>query len=243
MEAKCRGSSCLAIAFAVTMFGIATPAWADADTGVAVFPGMEIHQGSTVCTLGFVEPGLRIAVAAGQCDGGPLATDSHGNVIGAVVTAHRSATDAAAVDGSMPDGEYEVIKLADYVQATNVLPTGRQLLSAAGLGVQQADSVCHFGVSTGQTCGRVGGMLNGRFAVTGVATDQRDIGGPVYTVTDDNRAVIAGLFEGISGSGPMAESWQAAMRQLYLDGRAIGQAPPVRLASGHTNTSSTPGGI
>jgi hypothetical protein len=83
-------------------------------------------------------------------------------------------------------------------------------------------------------------MSNGRFVVTGVATDQHDIGGPVYTVTDDNRAVIVGLFEGVSGSGPTAESWQAAMRQLYLDGRSLGKGPSVRMAGGRTNASSAP---
>jgi hypothetical protein len=240
MEAMYRGSSCLAIAFAVTLLGSVTPSRADADSGVAVFPGMELHQGSTVCTLGLVETTLRIALATGQCDGGSVATDSHGHVVGAVVTARHSAADAAAVDGSTTDAEYEVIRLADTVQATNVLPTGRQLQSTPGVSVQPAESVCHFGISTGQTCGRVGPVGNGRFVVTGVAADEGDVGGPVYTLTDDNRAVIVGLFEGVSGSGPTAESWQAAMRQLYLDGRSLGQGPPpgtVRIASAHPNVS------
>ena len=62
----------LAIGFALLVASIAgipvsAPARAD---GATAFPGMEIHQGGTVCTLGFVEPRLRIGITSGQCDGG-----------------------------------------------------------------------------------------------------------------------------------------------------------------------------
>ena len=240
MVAMYRRTGCLAIVSAAALLAVATPAYAD--TGANAFPGMEIRQGTTVCTLGMVETTLRIAVATGQCDGGSIATDSHGNVLGAVMSAHHSAA-APAVDGATSGVQYEIIRLDDNVNATDVLPTGRQLQSAPGVLVQPGASVCHFGIATGQTCGRVSSVDKDRFVITGVAADVRDIGGPVYTLTADNRAVIVGLFEGISGSAPTAESWQAVMEQLYLDGRSPGPGPPpapVRIAGWHHPSSAAP---
>lgn len=234
MTAIYRGACSLAIVSAATVLGVAMPARADT---VTAFPGMEIHQGTTVCTLGMVETTLRIAVATGQCDGASIASDSHGNVLGSVMSARHNAA-APAVEGATPEVQYEVIKLDDNVKASDVLPTGRQLQSAPGVLVQPGASVCHFGLATGQTCGRVSSVDNGRFVITGVAADGRDIGGPVYTLAGDNRAMIVGLFEGISGSAPTAESWQAVMEQLYLDGRAPGPGPPqpqVRIAGRQTH--------
>ena len=238
MAVRYRRTCSLAIAFVTPLLAVATPARARADPGVTAFPGMEIHQGTTVCTLGMVEPTLRIAVSTGQCDGGSIATDSHGNVLGAVVSARHNAA-APAVDGSAPDVQYEVIRLDGDVKVTDVLPTGRQMQSVPGMRAQPGESVCHFGISTGQTCGRVSSVSNSRFVVAGVPADARDIGGPVYIPGDDNRAVIVGLFEGILDSAPTAESWQAVMQQLYLDGRSSGPGPPpaVRIAGRHTNTN------
>ena len=59
--------------------------------------------------------------------------------------------------------------------------------------------------------------------IADVAVDSRDFGGPVYALTDDNGAVIVGLFEGMWGSAPEMESWQAVMQQVYIDGRAQNQ--------------------
>ncbi len=225
MDAKYR-RYCTAIAVAVTALGIVTPVEAGADAGVAVFPGMEIHQGATVCTLGFVELSMGIAITTGQCDGGSIVTDNHGKALGSVVTARRNATDAAATDGAAADIEYEVIKLADDVNATDALPGGRRLESSPGAHAQPADQLCHFGISTGQSCGRVSSVNDGRFLFTDMAADPRDVGGPVYVITDDRRAVIVGLLESVSGSASTAESWQAVMQQLYLDARPPGQGQP-----------------
>ncbi len=180
-----------------------------------------------MCILGFVELSMRIGIATGQCDGGSIVTDSHGKVLGSVVTARRGATDAAATDGATPDIEYEVIKLADDVNATDVLPSGRRLESSPGAQAWPADRLCHFGISTGHSCGRVSSVNDGRFVFTDMAADPRDVGGPVYAVTDDGRAVIVGLLETVSSSTSTAESWQAVMQQLYLDARqsAQGQSP------------------
>ncbi len=223
----------IAIAVAVTAMGIVTPVEAGADAGATVFPGMEIHQGSTVCTLGFVELSMQIGLTTGQCDGGSIVTDNHGKVLGSVVTARRNATDAAATDGAAPDIEYEVIKFADDVNATDALPSGRRLESSPGAHARPADQLCHFGISTGQSCGPVSSANDGRFVFTDMAADLRDVGGPVYVITDDGRAVIVGLLESVSSSASTAESWQAVMQQLYLDARPPGHGQPpgtVRIA-------------
>lgn len=39
---------------------------ASADTGVTVFPGMQIRQGDRACMVGFVETTLRVALTTGQ---------------------------------------------------------------------------------------------------------------------------------------------------------------------------------
>jgi hypothetical protein len=236
MKAMHRASCCSASVFAAAFLGVAAPAHADPVANA--FPGMEIRQGSTICTLGMVEMTLRIALATGQCDGGSVVTDNHGNVLGGVVTARHDAATPAG-EGSSSDVEYEVIKLADDVKAADVLPTGRQLQSKPGARGQQGDWVCHFGISTGETCGRVGAVNNNRFAITGVASDGRDTGGPVYTLADDNHAVIVGLYEGTAGSGPTAESWQAVMQQLFIDGQSPGRGP-VRIAGWHGNGHQRP---
>jgi hypothetical protein len=223
MDAKYR-RFCTAIAAALTALGVLTPVEAAADSGPMAFPGMEIRQGGTVCTLGFVQLSMRIGITVGQCDGGSIVTDGRGRVVGSVVTARRGATDAlAATDGGAPNIEYEVIKLADEVNATDALPSGRRLETSPGAQALPADRLCHFGISAGQNCGRVSSVRDGRFACTDMAADPGDVGGPVYAVTDDGRAVIVGLLETVSGSASTAESWQAVMQQLYLDARQFGQ--------------------
>ncbi|ORA24271.1 hypothetical protein BST12_05700 [Mycobacterium angelicum] len=176
---------------------------------------MEIHQGSTVCVIGFVEPRARIALTTGRCDGGEVATDSHQNVVGSVMLARRNIASETAPDGSIPGINYEVIKLAPGVTPTQMLPAGRQLQSTPGLRALPALPVCHFGLSAGQTCGRVDSISNGRFVISDMPADK--FGGPVYTLTDDHHAVIVGLLDGGSGAFPEAESWQDVMKQLYLD--------------------------
>ena len=57
----------LAAAAAASIFALSiSSAPAHADPGVLVYPGMEIHQGSSVCTLGFVDLGARTAFTAGH---------------------------------------------------------------------------------------------------------------------------------------------------------------------------------
>ena len=57
-------------AAAAPIVALALPtAPAQATPGVLVFPGMEIRQGTNVCTLGYVDPQMRIAFTAGHCRG------------------------------------------------------------------------------------------------------------------------------------------------------------------------------
>ncbi|EUA35485.1 hypothetical protein I552_6287 [Mycobacterium xenopi 3993] len=73
-------------AFAVTVTAMALSVWpvpvvARADP-LLVFPGMEIHQDTHLCTLGYVDPALRVAFTAGHCHGHGPVTNKDGNVIG-----------------------------------------------------------------------------------------------------------------------------------------------------------------
>ena len=55
---------------------------AQAAPGVVVHPGMEIHQDSNACTLGYVDPQMRIAFTAGHCRGSGAVSDRNGGFIG-----------------------------------------------------------------------------------------------------------------------------------------------------------------
>lgn len=145
--------------------------------------------------------------------------------------ARRLTADEPAADSAMLPVEYEVIALAPDVAATDLLPTGRHLQSTPGLRAQPGLPVCQFRRSVGQKCGSVSSVSNGRFVMADMAVDNRDFGGPVYALTDDNSAVIVGLFEGMWRSAPQVESWQAVMQQVYIDSRSYGQQQP--LPGGH----------
>lgn len=220
----------LVIGFALLVasaVGIPVAAPARADAGATAFPGMKIHQGGTVCTLGFVEPRLRIGITSGQCDGGSIVTDDHQNVLGTVVVARYNSAGTAATGG--PGVEYEVIGLGDNVSASDVLPTGRQLQSRPGARAQLAGPLCHDGSATGQDCGHVDSVGRGWFGVAGVAARPGDFGGPVYALDGDDAAVMVGLFEGTGEPEARVESWQAVMQQLFIDVPVPGQRPSARV--------------
>ncbi|HEX5254431.1 MAG TPA: hypothetical protein VFW69_11260 [Mycobacterium sp.] len=242
-EAGCRLRR-LAIGSAFTAMLCAAPGQAAADPGGTVFPGMEIHQGSTVCMVGLVEPQLRVALTSGQCDGGQsVVTDRDRKPIGNVVLGRRQVDADSTADTSMLPVEYEVIAIAPDVTATDVLPTGRHLGSAPGMRAQPGMPVCQLRSATGQRCGSVSSVGNGRFAITDMVADSRDFGGPVYTLTDDHNAVIVGLVEGTWRSSPQIESWQAVMAQVYIDSHTYSppqQAPALRMISRHTSPAMSP---
>jgi len=243
MEAAYSHRRRLAIAFALALTASGAPGQADASPGPSAFPGMEIHQGNAVCMVGLVEPKLRIALTTGQCDGGAsVVTDRDGNVIGSVLVARRQATTDAAADSAMQPVEYEVVALAPEVNATDLLPIGRRLRSSPDLRAEPGLSVCQLRSSTGQACGSVGSVSNGRFVLADVAADGHDLGGPVYALTDGGDAIIVGLFEGTWRSTPEVESWQAVMQQLCVDtGSQAGQQSPSELRVISRNLRSFPG--
>ncbi|GAB1815753.1 Rv1815 family serine proteinase [Mycobacterium sp. MUNTM1] len=234
----------LAIASAAATMFFSAPGQAVADPGATVFPGMEIRQGNTVCMVGLVETGLRVALTSGQCDGGqPVVTDRDRKPIGNVVLGRRQVDVDSTADTSMLPVEYEVIAIAPGVTPSDVLPTGRHLGSAPGMRAQTGMPVCQLRSATGQRCGSVSSVGNGRFAITDMASDSRDFGGPVYTLTDDNNAVIVGLVEGTWRSSPQIESWQAVMAQVYIDSHTYSpqQPPPtLRMTGWRTSGFASP---
>jgi hypothetical protein len=223
VELILRGCLCFIATFACALGSICTPVHAVADPAVMVFPGMEVQDENSACMVGFVEARLRIAVTAGQCGGGATVTDRNKEVLGTVVQAHRKLAEDAGADGSTQAADYEVIALAPNIAASDVLPTGRRLQSSPALRAGLALPVCRLESSRGETCGRVSAVGNGRFVIADMAADGGVLGGPVYALTDDNRAVVVGLFAGMGGALPEAESWEAVMQQVYADGHAPGR--------------------
>lgn len=194
-----------------------------ADSGTEVFPGMEIRQGSTVCTLGFVEPVARIAFSAGHCRGDGTVTDRTGRVIGVVSVSRDNTPDGMVVRTDQVISDYQTITLASDVTVSTVLPGGRRLVVDPGAQIAPGQPICHFGVVTGESCGTVERVNNGWFTMhNGVVSRKGDSGGPVYTLADNGTAVIAGLFNSTWGDLPAAVSWQATSQQAQADSVAAG---------------------
>lgn len=189
---------------------------AGASPGAVVYPGMEVRQGTTVCTLGFVDLSTRTVFTAGHCRdrGGPV-TDRDGNVIGQPTVFRDNTPNGATVSTDHLISDWEAIALSPDVQVNNVLPGGKVLSYDPAVGPQQGQRVCHFGVVTGESCGTVEAVNNGWFTMAnGVVSQKGDSGGPVYVLTDDGRAVIVGMFNSTWGQFPAAVSWQSTDRQI-----------------------------
>ena len=213
---------CLAIrafAAAVTVAALVPgqrAATAQADP-IVVFPGMEIHQDSHLCTLGYVDPSLKIAFTAGHCRGGGIVTDKDRHVIGHLATFRDNTPSGSTVATDQVINDYEAIVL-DNVPANNILPGGRALVSTPGLTVQPGQAVCHFGVATGETCGTVEAVNNGWFTMShGVLSRQGDSGGPVYLAPDGGPGQIVGIFNSMWGDFPAAVSWRSTSEQVRED--------------------------
>ena len=191
---------------------------AQATPGVVVYPGMEIRQGTNVCTLGFVDPGARAAFTAGHCRGEGSVVDKGGNPIGFLTSFRDNTPDGATVATDHMISDWEAIELAPDVELNNILPSGRVLVSDPGVVPQPGQPVCHFGVITGESCGTVEAVNNGWFTMAnGVVSQKGDSGGPVYVVTPDGRAAIIGMFNSTWGNFPAAVSWQTASQQVGED--------------------------
>ncbi|MEB3981328.1 hypothetical protein OQ968_08650 [Mycobacterium sp. 663a-19] len=184
---------------------------------VVVFPGMEIHQDSHLCTLGYVDPATKIAFTAGHCRGGGVVTDKDRHVIGHLATFRDNTPSGATVATDQVVNDYEAIVL-DNVPANDILPGGRPLVSTPGLTVQPGQAVCHFGVATGETCGTVESVNNGWFTMShGVQSHPGDSGGPVYLAPDGGPGQIVGIFNSVWGDLPAAVSWRSTADQVRQD--------------------------
>jgi hypothetical protein len=189
-----------------------------ATPGVLVFPGMEVRQGTNVCTLGFVDPQARIAFSAGHCRGSGQVSDSDGNPIGAQALFRDNTPNGATVDTNDQIADWEAISLAPDSAVNDILPGGRQLVSDPAIVPVVGLPVCHFGVITGESCGTIEAVNNGWFTMDdGVLSQKGDSGGPVYNLTPDGRVAIVGMFKSTWGQYPAAVSWQAASQQARED--------------------------
>lgn len=215
----------IAASAAAVAFGLSVASVAQADPGVVVSPGMEIRQDSIVCTLGYVDPVQRIAFSAGHCRGSGRVTDKDGRLIGVVSTFRDNTPNGTVVRTDQVISDYETIALVPEVTINNVLPGGRQLVADAGAPLVAGTPVCHFGVITGESCGSVERVNNGWFTMSnGVVSQKGDSGGPVYTLADNGKAVIIGLFNSTWGDLPAAVSWQATGQQVHEDASVINVA-------------------
>jgi hypothetical protein len=189
-----------------------------ATPGVLVYPGMEIHQGTNVCTLGYVDPQMRIAFTAGHCRGSGPVGDKDGNFVGTQAFFRDNTPDGATIDTNHQIADWEAISLAPDVQVNNILPSGKQLISDPSVVPAPDLPVCHFGVITGESCGTIQAVYNGWFTMAnGVVSQKGDSGGPVYVTTPDGRAAIIGMFNSTWGQFPAAVSWQIASQQARED--------------------------
>jgi hypothetical protein len=185
---------------------------------VVVFPGMEIHQGSHLCTLGYVDPALRVAFTAGHCRGDGPVTDKDNKLIGNLATFRDSTPNGAFVKPDQPVADYESIVLTGDVAVNNILPGGRTLQSEPGLVVTPGEAVCHFGVATAESCGTVESVNNGWFTMGhGAVSQQGDSGGPVYITSPAGSARIVGIFNSVWGGLPAAVTWQSTTQQVRED--------------------------
>jgi hypothetical protein len=219
MESMVRRLAIRAFAASVTVAALVPglPARTAAADPILVFPGMEIHQDSHLCTLGYVDPGLKIAFTAGHCRGGGIVTDKDRNVIGHLAIFRDNTPSGSTVATDQMISDYEAIVL-DNVPANNILPGGRPLVSTPGLTVQPGQAVCHFGVATGETCGTVESVNNGWFTMSrGVLSHQGDSGGPVYLAPDGGPGQIVGIFNSVWGDFPAAVSWRSTSEQVRHD--------------------------
>jgi hypothetical protein len=191
---------------------------APATSGVSVFPGMEIRQGTNVCTLGYVDPQMRSAFTAGHCRGNGQVSDRGGNLIGTQALFRDNTPNGATIDTNHQIADWEAISLAPDAAISNVLPGGRQLVADPAVVPTVGLPVCHFGVITGESCGTIQAVNNGWFTMAnGVVSERGDSGGPVYNPTADGRAVIIGMFNSTWGEYPAAVAWQLASQQARED--------------------------
>ena len=203
---------------------VAVPGTAHGDP-VPVFPGMEIRQDIHACTLGYVDPVLRVAFTAGHCRGSGAVTDRDGALVGHLATYRDNTPSGSTVNTDQVIADYEAIVLADDVAPSDILPDGRRLVADPSATLSAGDAVCHFGIVTGESCGKVERVNNGWFTMTdGIISQKGDSGGPVYTAGSPGSARIVGVFNSVWGEYPAAVAWAAISQQVREDLGAPGPA-------------------
>ncbi|MCV7425821.1 Rv1815 family serine proteinase [Mycobacterium montefiorense] len=186
---------------------------------VAVFPGMEILQDNRLCTLGYVDQAARIGYTAGHCRStGNVVTDRNRNVIGHLATFRDDTPSGSTVAVDQAISDYEAIVLDGNVSMNDVLPGGRPLVSSPNIALAPGQPICHFGVSTGETCGTVEAVNNGWFTMShGVQSHPGDSGGPVYLAPPGGPGQVVGIFNSMWGDFPAAVSWRSTFEQVHQD--------------------------
>lgn len=191
---------------------------AQAQPGVLVHPGMEIHQDSVLCTLGYVDPHTRMAFTAGHCRASGTVSNNQGNMIGTQVSFRDNTPNGMTVTGNHQIADWQVIHLNSDVAISNVLPGGQVLVTDPAVLPVVGMPICHFGVVTGESCGTIEAVNNGWFTMAnGVVSQKGDSGGPVYTTTPDGRTVLIGIFNSTWGVLPAAVSWQVLSHEARED--------------------------
>ena len=207
-----------AVAIAVAMVAVLGPSVANAAPGGSVFPGMEIRQGTNMCTLAFVDMASRTGFTAGHCRASGSVVDRDGNAIGHQTMFRDNTPDGATISTDHEIADWEAFQFEPDVALNNVLPGGRVLVFDPTVVPSPGLRVCHFGVVTGESCGTVDAINNGWFTmVNGVVSQKGDSGGPVYSPTNDGRAAIVGMFNSTWGQFPAAVSWPSVDQEARDD--------------------------
>ena len=212
----------LLVAVAAPVAALTLPtAPTQADPGALVHPGMEIIQGTNVCTLGYVDPQARVAFTAGHCRGNGLVHDRDGHFVGNQALFRDNTPDGATIDTDHQIADWEAISSPPMSRSTT---SCRAAGSWSPIRASFRRPVCRYATSVwspGRAAAPFEAVNNGWFTMAnGVVSQKGDSGGPVYVVTPDGRAAIIGMFNSTWGRAPdrgvLADRQPAGQRGRHL---------------------------